>query len=235
MKQFIYFLRQIKYNRSKGARWSDLRYFFRYRKYTREGTNSIKEELPWLSFRAVDFLLTEIPADATVFEWGGGGSTTFFNGKVKTLVTVEHNEQWFNWLKEHLSTRLKMEWNPFFIAAGNGNLMADPDPSEPGHYASGDDNSIGFNFKEYVTAIDQFPDQQFDLILVDGRARTSCIHHAVSKLKTGGLLVVDNAEREYYTEKNPELRSRFEVCVHGMGPVLYSRDFSETRIYRKLK
>ncbi len=40
----------------------------------------------------------------------------------------------------------------------------------------------------------------FDLVLVDGRNRVKCIKESISKLSTGGVLVLDNSEREIYNE-----------------------------------
>lgn len=72
------------------------------------------------------------------------------------------------------------------------------DVADPTSYRSGAGDYLNYSFKKYVKSIDEYPDGYFDLILVDGRARPSCILHSIPKLKSGGLLVVDNAERSYY-------------------------------------
>jgi hypothetical protein len=46
--------------------------------------------------------------------------------------------------------------------------------------------------------IDKYPDCTFDIIIVDGRSRNHCIDHAIQKLKSGGSLILDNAERDEY-------------------------------------
>lgn len=235
MKNLIDFLKQIRANRRHGARWADIRFYFSYRKYNQKGISSIKEELPWLSFRAVEFLKKNIHPDMIAFEYGGGGSTAFFNGRVKKLVTVEHDEKWFAWLQDYLKDKLRSEWTPRFIAAAPGDLFVPADASEPLHFASNDEPSKGKNYRDYVNAILDYPENYFDVILIDGRARTSCVAVSFSRLKPGGILVLDNAEREYYLEKNTEIIRQLDVLVSGKGPVLYSPNFSETRIYRKKK
>jgi len=50
----------------------------------------------------------------------------------------------------------------------------------------------------YYHVCDEFPDEFFDLIVVDGRNRKGCIAHSIPKLKSGGILMLDNAEREHY-------------------------------------
>lgn len=52
--------------------------------------------------------------------------------------------------------------------------------------------------RPYNKVIDNFIDNYFDLILVDGRDRVKCIESSIPKLKSGGWLVLDNSEREYY-------------------------------------
>ena len=43
-----------------------------------------------------------------------------------------------------------------------------------------------------VTTIE---DNSLDVVIVDGRNRINCLLNSISKLKTGGILVLDNAER----------------------------------------
>ncbi|MES1224680.1 MAG: hypothetical protein ABUT20_54815, partial [Bacteroidota bacterium] len=72
------------------------------------------------------------------------------------------------------------------------------------------------------------------LILIDGRARTSCIKHAVGKLKPSGFLILDNAERKYYTSEQTILISEtLDLVLDALAPVAFSPDFSQTRIWQK--
>lgn len=50
----------------------------------------------------------------------------------------------------------------------------------------------------YHAVISNYPDNYFDIILVDGRNRNACMQAAIPKLKAGGWLLLDNSEREYY-------------------------------------
>ncbi len=47
----------------------------------------------------------------------------------------------------------------------------------------------------YADAIAGFPPKSFDWILVDGMVRLTCFRNALDKLKPGGLLILDNANR----------------------------------------
>lgn len=228
-----YFLQQLKWNRKDGSKWSMLAYYPRWRAALRSGTTTIQDRLPWLSFPAIDLLQRSLKITDKVFEFGGGGSTLFFMDRVAEVVTVEHDGAWFEILKEHLEAEKDATWTGVHIPPEDGDLVPSPDPAEPLHYASLDEASKGKNFKAYATRIEEHPDGYFDVISIDGRSRSSCLYHAVPKLRSGGLLILDNAERSHYTLGNAKALSELEVVLNGMAPCLHNRDLSETRIYRK--
>jgi len=234
LNDFIHFLKKIKWQRSQGTRWSDALLYPRWKKYQENGRSSLSERLPWLGIRAADFLEKQVKPDFSVFEYGGGGSTLFWIDRVKRVVTVEHNREWFSQLEGLVHQQQFSGWTGLFVEPEQGNLATNPDAANAGHYASMDEASRGKNYKKYVQAILAYENESFDVVLVDGRARTSCIRDSFPKLKRGGLLILDNAERAYYTENNGDVLSGFRIELQGMGPVYFSRDFSETRIYRKL-
>lgn len=235
MANIIQFIRNVRGGLIHGGSWFDILLFIRWRNNLRPGVDSVSRRLPWLSIRAVDFLNREIRPEFSVFEYGGGGSTLFWNSRVRRLVTVEHDATWFSILKGKLESELKCEWTGIFIEPSNGDLVNKPDAAEPEHYTSMDAASRGRNYKDYVKSILQFSDESFDIILIDGRCRTSCIRDAFPKLKIGGLLVLDNAEREYYSINNESVFQKCRIELMGMGPVYFSPQFSETKIYRRIE
>ena len=90
------------------------------------------------------------------------------------------------------------------------------------------------NFREYVQAIDQYPDESLDLVMVDGRSRVACIHHSVTKVKRGGFLILDDAARDRYQEAvslmaNPGWLKR-EFC----GPVPSDFGFGVCIIWQRI-
>lgn len=52
--------------------------------------------------------------------------------------------------------------------------------------------------RPYYKICEQFSNETFDLILVDGRNRKGCILYSIPLLKRGGVLMLDNSERNYY-------------------------------------
>ena len=47
-------------------------------------------------------------------------------------------------------------------------------------------------------AILEFPEDSFDFVLIDGRARVECAYNALSRVRPGGFLLLDNSEWEKY-------------------------------------
>ncbi|TMI90033.1 MAG: class I SAM-dependent methyltransferase [Bacteroidetes bacterium] len=165
-----------------------------------------------------------------IFEYGSGGSTFFWASRVKHITSVEHDRSWFEKIKMVLKE--KKITNVDYVLSEPSSI---PDFGKKqfqiaSDYISGDQSYNGKSFETYAKTIDNFPDEMFDLIVVDGRARPSCILHSLKKIKRGGYLVVDNSERKYYL-------SGFDLSSWGtwifFGPVPYSYNFSRTSIFQK--
>lgn len=58
------------------------------------------------------------------------------------------------------------------------------------------ESDILYRKTPYNAAIDNY--EMFDIIMVDGRNRVKCIASAIPHLKPGGILILDNSERDYY-------------------------------------
>lgn len=76
------------------------------------------------------------------------------------------------------------------------------------------DTQIIVRPRPYDDVCENFDDNYFDLVLIDGRDRVKCAMSAMSKVKVGGVLMLDNAERERYQPIVDALESwphRFET------------------------
>ncbi len=199
-----------------------------------EGRNSVADELPWINYFGRDHLQKILRPDFKVFEFGGGGSTLFFCKNVAEVVTVEDNAEWFNILTHTVQAKGYTNWKGFFVPA---EVLNDPRPRSHVHPADFKSSSQGLenrSFEKYARTIDQFADIYFDLILVDGRARPSCIQQAIPHLKKGGYLLVDNTERPHYLAHFKDvIATQFTVEEDRIGPIAYTPDFTGTTILRK--
>ncbi len=201
------------------------------------GRNSMSDELPWLTFSAIDFLQNQASPKSKIFEFGGGGSTLFFCKNVAQVATVEHDKDWFEALTETITNKGYTNWQGFFVTPEevipNGSARH---PNNPDDFLSGAPSLVNLSFEKYAKSINSFPDNYFDIILVDGRARPSCFKQAIPHLKIDGLMVIDNTERSYYLSGFQDLMAQsFRVELHDFGPGSYVADFTRTTILRKIK
>lgn len=138
----------------------------------------LKGSKPWFVMGAITYLEDEfledpyLPLTYRSFEWGSGGSTLWLSQRTASVVSIEHDREWVE--------SAQSELDKYNIA--NVSLVL-----------------RGLD-KRYVEYIDRFPDEHFDIILIDGRRRSDCIRHAMPKLRRGGALVLDDSERAEYQE-----------------------------------
>lgn len=187
------------------------------------------EHLPWITFGAIDFLKSNLSDKMTVFEWGSGDSTLFFAKRVKQVISIEHGPYWYKKLSKELEREAIKNVNLSLVEP----VLVDETDSL---YISTDGKYVGkdldkLSFEDYVKAIDNFPDEYFDMVLVDGRARPGCIRHALPKIKKGGYLLLDNSERPEYQHVLPLLEHWRETCFFGNGPNTVSE--WETKTWQK--
>jgi predicted O-methyltransferase YrrM len=164
------------------------------------------QPVPWMTPAAVDILHLILTPDLKGFEFGSGRSTLFIAARAGELTSLEHNEEWYTHIREELTKRNLAHVHYFLQPQQN-------DPAKTTAYPK--NNYINYVmprvpatcFTQYYTFIDQYPDEAFDFIIVDGRARVECTQHAIPKLKRGGLLILDNAERQRYVAIHTLLRN----------------------------
>ncbi len=146
-------------------------------------------DLPWWTLRAarlIDRFLRNRPG-ATVFEYGAGGSTVFLAKRAGIVISAEHDPQW------HALVAKKVKTHPNVLMT-----LAEAGPgSSSGDFASGHAAWRGFDFRDYVKAIDRF-EGSFDLVVIDGRCRNRCLEKAIQRVKPDGVILFDNAGRKRY-------------------------------------
>lgn len=235
-KNLLFFYWQIAVN---GLNRSYFKFANRYRdKWAasmKPGSSSVADESPWLTFPAIDFLAEHVKPGYKVFEYGGGGSTLFFCKKGADVVTVEDNADWFRILTETVQSRnYSGTWEGHFIPAEPVKSSAPRNHANPDDFMSASKGCEDLSFELYARAIQRFPTDYFDVVLVDGRARPSCIKQAIPHLKKGGLLIIDNTERSYYlTAFTSEQINSFKTELQALAPSPYAPDFTRTTILRK--
>lgn len=187
------------------------------------GHSPLFDEVPWITFRAIDWLDDYLKPDMSVFEYGAGGSTLYLTKRVRNVVSVEHDEGFYHLVKKILGQR----------ANHNCQLMLHtPEPCEESSraYASYQVKYKGMCFQSYVKAIDSYPDQSFDLVLVDGRARMACFKQALAKIKPGGAIMLDNSDRPAYAQAGRLMGDTPHLDLAGLTP--WNLEVSQTSVWQ---
>ncbi|MBC7904934.1 MAG: hypothetical protein H7Y27_16020 [Gemmatimonadaceae bacterium] len=224
----VRFLKQLAPEIIKG-RFSALKNFRYYGPWkSSQESNSMVDRKPCLTYEAMDIINNYITPKARVFEYGGGGSTLYFTDRAAEVVTVEHNPNWWDKITQAVTAS---KWTGKLLQPTRE--KNEKDPSDPANYSSAE--KFG-TYREYASYIDNYGDEYFDIVMVDGRSRPSCIKHSLPKLKTGGLLIVDDVYRDYYLPHFKEiLEKNFQQLCFLPGPVPYYNFFGQTGVWKKLK
>jgi predicted O-methyltransferase YrrM len=148
---------------------------------------------PWLTPAAIRLLESLLrPADRGA-EFGSGRSTIWFAERVAALTSVEHDEQWY----EAVSAKLKER-----RLANVDYILARPDqPVELGGQSTYARTALGL------------PDAGLDFALVDGHYRDYSAKFILPKIKSGGILIIDNVNW-YLPSKSRAPNSR----TRALGP-----------------
>jgi len=173
----------------------------------------VVKETPWFGEAVISFMLENIKPTDTVFEYGSGGSTVWFAEMAKSVVSVEHDLKWYESVRK--------------VIADNVNLIyVPPDEVFDKEYLSESYGAIGGrSFKEYVSTIDPF--EEFDWVVIDGRARNQCIKHSVDKFRK--FILLDDSYKTQYREGIGLLSKFKQQIFRGDADGI----MSETRIWSR--
>lgn len=152
----------------------------------------IAMKLPWWTYksaRAIEQHFLErkqYPGEETLaFEWGSGASTIFLEAISDDVKSVEYDEKFYEVLKARVQKKTRVIYQP-------------PIRSEAPIYGSRKKGFAQLDFRQYVDTIDNFDQQLFDIIVIDGRAREKCLEKAIEKIKPEGMIVFDDMLRPRY-------------------------------------
>lgn len=87
----------------------------------------------------------------------------WFAKRVNKLISIEHDKKWFNWVLKRLQEE-KL-------------------------------NNVRYHLKsesDYLDVFKETEDNSLDFVLIDGLRRDEAAKLSVSKLKNGGILIIDN-------------------------------------------
>jgi predicted O-methyltransferase YrrM len=134
----------------------------------------IHPDAPWLPRQTVRFLKGWLNQDHCVLEPGTGRSTIWLAKRVSRVFSIEHNKEWFDTISS----------SQMFTGLSNTRL----------NFADTTERREPFE-SEYVRLVASQPDQSYNLLLVDGVLRDEVALKGLAKVKAGGVILIDNAER----------------------------------------
>jgi len=132
--------------------------------------NKDGDPIPWMNYSFIDFFEPRLNKKMNVFEYGSGYSTLYLSDKVDSVTSVEFDKSWYEKMKLALDE------------TDNCTLIYRPGQSE------------------YVTAIKEFANERFDIIIVDGRDRNDCMKHILPCLSDEGVVLLDDSWQEKFDE-----------------------------------
>lgn len=145
--------------------------------------------IPWLTYPAIAFLEGRLRKEMSLFEFGSGNSTLWWAGRVRRVVSCEHDPAWY----ERMAPKMPENVQYLQAALDNG----------------------------YSEAIAQY-ENEFDVVVIDGRKRVECAQNSLAALKADGVIVWDNTDREKYRPGMEFLRDAGfrQLDFDGMVPIL---------------
>lgn len=169
-----------------------------------------RPDVPWMKAKELDIVVELLArlAPARCLEWGAGGSTLYFPPRIPGLtrwLSIEHSREWADRVR---SRNAVPQVEVVHL------------PPDIRHTAPGTDASVREDFQTYVT----WPEAQagrFDFILVDGRDRGPCLHAAFRLVEDRGVVVLHDANREFYFKHAPPFayQERFTDWRTGQGGI----------------
>lgn len=185
-------------------------------------------QAPWLTPRAIGYLEEALQPGFAGLEYGSGRSTTWFARHVKSLISVEHNDEWYERVKGNIEM-MKLENVEY-------------------HHFIKPDSSLSFEntlTSEYVQASSAIQENSLDFVLVDGIVRPACVIRSIPLLKKGGLLIIDDANHylpcdswapNSRKQQDGPLNEEWALVIKelkGWNDVWFGNGIKETAVFRK--
>lgn len=190
-----------------------------------------RNQEPWMKVRELDIILEALAAcrPAHCLEWGAGASTLYLPPRLPAMVSwlsIEHNRSWHE-------TTASRNHDPrvalVCIPPDHGDY---PGTRKEGTYA---------DFQTYV----DYPaslGRAFDFIFIDGRARAACLAQAFHLVTDRGLVILHDANRDYYVDSLPPFAHLLRLTDYrrGRGGILLAsrgraiEDFIDVGLHQRL-
>lgn len=194
-------------------------------KRAQEPVDASGNPIPWITYPALSVLQTVALPHYRVFEYGCGNSSLWWARHTNSVISVEHNSGWAAKVAAKAPSNLKVLLRSQQTSEPEPDLVKAFLARKPNLYLSGSaelDVEHGMQtdgFYDYaMQATKQDP---FDVIVVDGMARSLTAWVAAHCLAPDGFIVFDNSDRYQYNAGYEALYDLGfgRVDFWGPGPV----------------
>ena len=143
---------------------------------------------PWLTRASVQLLFSLLKTSDVGVEFGAGRSTSWFLSRISKLTSVETNQKWYDIVSRDCDKELKQKRLKLILAQDKA---------------------------DFFEIFNSFEDESVDVCLVDGKFRGLCALHMISKIKNGGILIIDDVHLAIpcQTSHSPDARREKDGCA----------------------
>lgn len=186
---------------------------------------SLNGVYPWFSFQSIDYLEKHLSSDMHVLEFGCGYSTIWWAKRVSQVCSVERSTHWIAQvrcaLEKHAMANVELVYFSGFTGMTEEEIKAGVNPAQ-----------LEPNIQRYALT-GQENRESYDVIVVDDVFRNEVAASAISRLKPGGLLVLDDSERERYCPTFDLFKKMGWSCASFYGATPYHFHEKQTTIWHK--
>ena len=156
--------------------------------------NKNGESLPWYTYSAIGFLSTRDFDGRRVLEFGAGQSTIWWSKRAKSVLSIEGDKEWFDYLKNNMSKNVSI-----YHVDVKRNIF----------------------IKKITEIINSEEFNKYDVIVIDGLYREELVDWAQNYLTNSGLIICDNSEGyEIYKRTKDKLLQRVDFFGSAPGVLL---------------
>jgi len=88
------------------------------------------------------------------------------------------------------------------------------------------------DLKKYPNVINNF-DKKFDVIIIDGVARYDCVLPSIPKLKSGGMIILDNSDWHKNVKELLDNENLIPIHFHGFKPIHVDSETTSCYLHRE--
>jgi hypothetical protein len=159
---------------------------------------------PMISYRAARVIEAELTPQSRCVEFGSGFSTPWLARRCGFLLSLENDQLWHDTVRQ---------------------MLAGPEFSHVRYE---------FRVPEAFAELSNIDDGSLDFIMIDGWDRHGCVQCALSKVKPGGMIYLDNSDKDM-TRPDGDLRraetALLDAVTARSGSVRYFTDFAPTNFF----